>query len=282
MSSDPAGATHPTEPCEPVDTGDRIIAGGNQASDQQRPTVRAVWVRLVALALLVAAGVLVAVLVGLPDPEQLRADITAAGPTAPVLFVLLYAVVTLAPLPKNVFAALAGLLFGLVAGVAVVLLAALLGAVAAFALGRMLGRDAVERFTGARVARVDALLRRRGLLAVLAVRLVPVLPFTAINYSAGFTAVRTRDYLIGTALGIIPGTIAYVALGAYGTTPGSWPFLLAVLVLVALTVGGAALARRSRRRERQGEDRRQPAPPDDAPPIRLLGPRGRATRFDER
>jgi uncharacterized membrane protein YdjX (TVP38/TMEM64 family) len=161
--------------------------------------------------------------------------------------VLLYTVATLAPLPKNVLAATAGMLFGLIVGVVVVLLAALLGALIAFALGRVLGRDAVDRITGTRVARVDALLRRRGLLAVLGVRLVPVLPFTAINYAAGLTAAQTRDYVIGTALGSIPGTIAYVALGAYGTSPGSWPFILAAIALVALTASGAAVARRIRR-----------------------------------
>lgn len=194
--------------------------------------------------LLLAIAIAVAAVVGLPDPAELRDDIAAAGTAAPVLFVLLYAVATLAPLPKNVLAAGAGLLFGLATGVIVVLLGALLGALAAFGLGRLLGRDAVERITG---ARVDALLRRRGILAVIAVRLIPVLTFTAINYTAGLTAIRTRDYLLGTTLGIIPGTIAYVALGAYGTSPGSWPFLTAVIVLIILTTLGGAAAYRSRR-----------------------------------
>lgn len=220
-----------------------------------QPITRAVWVRLVVFVVIVAAACTVGGLVGVPDLEQFRTGIASAGPAGPALFVLLYAVATLAPVPKNVLATVAGVLFGLVLGIVVVLLAALLGALAAFALGRALGRDAVERITGARVARVDALLRRRGLLAVIGVRLVPVLPFTAINYAAGLTGVRTRDYLIGTALGIIPGTIAFVALGTYGTSPGSWPFLLAVIVLVVLTAGGAALARRSRRR---GEASPQP------------------------
>ena len=209
------------------------------------PVCRAVWVRLILFAVFVVVAVVVAVVVGLPDVEALRVDIAAAGVAAPVLF---YAVATLAPLPKNVLSALAGVLFGLVPGVALVMLAALLGAAGAFGLGRLLGRGAVERFTGARVARVDELLRRRGLLAVIGVRLVPVLPFTAINYAAGLTAVRIRDYALGTALGIIPGTVAFVALGAYGSTPGSWPFVVAVVALVALITGGAAVARRSRRR----------------------------------
>ncbi|WP_081975496.1 TVP38/TMEM64 family protein [Modestobacter caceresii] len=200
------------------------------------------------LAAIVLVAAVVAGLIGSPDPEQLAADVTAMGPAAPAAFVLLYAVVTLAPLPKNVLTVIAGLLFGLVEGTVLVLVGALLGAVAAFGLGRVLGRDAVDRITGHRVTRIDALLRRHGFLAVLGVRLVPVLPFTAINYAAGLTAVRNRDYFIGTALGIIPGTIAYASLGAYGTTPGSWPFAVAVLALVALTVGGAATAHRYRRR----------------------------------
>lgn len=232
------------DPPEPdVDRG--AMSGG-------RPVGRAVWVRLAVLGGLVGAAVVVALVVGVPDVTALRADIAAAGPAAPVLFVLLYAVATLVPLPKNVLSTLGGLLFGLVPAVLLVLLAALLGAAAAFGLGRLLGRGAVERFTGTRVARVDEVLRRRGLIAVIAVRLVPVVPFTAVNYAAGLTAVRLGDYALGTALGIIPGTLAFVALGAYGSSPGSWPFVLAVVALVALSLGGAAVAGRSRRRPAAG------------------------------
>lgn len=198
------------------------------------------------VAILAAGGVFVAV-EGLPDAQHLRVRVTEAGPAGPALFVLLYALVTLLPLPKNVFAALSGVLFGLLLGIVVVLLAALLGAAAAFALSRVLGRDAIERITGARIARVEAVLNRRGVLAVLAVRLVPVLPFTVINYAAGLTSVRKRDYAIGTAAGIVPGTVSFVALGAFGTTPGSWPFVLAVTALIILTGGGLLVARRSRR-----------------------------------
>lgn len=217
-----------------------------------RPVGRAVWVRLAVLGGLIGAAVVVALVIGVPDVAALRADIAAAGPAAPVLFVFLYAVATLAPLPKNVLSTLGGLMFGLVPAVMLVLVAALLGAAVVYGLGRALGRGAVERFTGTRVARVDELLRRRGLIAVIAVRLVPVVPFTAVNYAAGLTAVRFRDYVLGTALGMIPGTVAFVALGAYGSSPGSWPFVLAVAALVGLSLGGVAVARRSRRRAAAG------------------------------
>lgn len=213
-----------------------------------RPGRRAVAVRAAGLGVLVVAAVVVAVVVGVPDVAALRAGLAEAGPAAPVLFVLLYAAASLAPVPKNVLSVLGGLLFGLGTGVVLVLAGALLGAGAAFGLGRALGRAAVERFTGTGVARVDALLRRRGLLAVLGLRLVPLVPFTALNYAAGLTAVRVRDYALGTVLGMLPGTLAFVALGAYGTSPGSWPFVLAVLALAGLVAGGAAVAHRARRR----------------------------------
>lgn len=147
-------------------------------------------------------------------------------------------------------------MFGLAAGIAIVLVAAVLGAIVAFGLGRTLGRDAVQRFTGTRVARVDALLRRRGILAVIGLRLVPVVPFTAVNYAAGLTSVGVRDYVLGTAVGIVPGTVAYVALGVYGTEPDQWPFVAAVIVLLALSIGGPP----SRAGHGAGECR-----PDDSP-----------------
>jgi len=158
--------------------------------------------------------------------------------------------VTLLPLPKNVFAAVGGVLFGLVLGIVVVLLAALLGAAAAFGLSRALGREAVERLTAERVARLDALLSRHGIPAIIAVRLVPVLPFTAINYAAGLTSVRTRDYALGTAVGIVPGTVSFVAVGTFGTTPGSWPSCSRSPPCPPHR-GGLLVARRSRRHRKR-------------------------------
>lgn len=205
------------------------------------------WLRLIFLVMLLLAGVATAVFLGVPSVTYLRATVSRWGAAAPIAFVLLYALATLAPLPKNVFSAVGGALFGLWWGLLLVYLAAVAGAMMAFTLGRMLGRAAVERFTGTTVSRVDELLSRRGLLAVAVVRLIPVIPFTAINYAAGLTSVRQRDYLLGTAIGIIPGTIAYVALGTYAGRPASSPFLLAVGALLLLSVAGAAAAAGHRR-----------------------------------
>jgi len=210
-------------------------------------TVRAGLLRGAGLLALVALLVAAAVLVGVPDAQQLRGDVTALGWWAPVAFGALYAVVSLSPLPKTVFTLAAGALFGLAAGLAIVVAGALLGAIAAFHLGRLLGRDTVHWLTGGRLDRLDTALAGRGLRTIVLARLIPIVPFTAVNYLAGLTSVRRRDFMLGTAVGILPATTAYVTVGAYGWHPGSWPMWAALATLVVLTVGGLAVSRYRRR-----------------------------------
>jgi uncharacterized membrane protein YdjX (TVP38/TMEM64 family) len=204
------------------------------------------WIRPLLLVVLLAAGVAVAVLVGVPPVEDIRNGVAGAGWAGPVLFAALYAGLTLTPVPATVLSIGAGVLFGLAGGVAVVMAGALTSAVIAFGLSRLLGRRAVQRVDSERLRRLDALFRRRGLLAVIGLRLIPLLPFNALNYACGLTALRTRDYLLGTAVGILPAATAYTTIGAFGSTPGSLPFLLAVGGLVLLALGGVVAARRRR------------------------------------
>lgn len=206
-----------------------------------------IWGRLAALVLLLLTGAAILLFVPLPAPEELQLRVSSAGTWAPVLFGVLYVVATLLLLPKNLLSAAAGLAFGLAPGVAVVWVAAVLGASASFWLGRRLGRDGVARLTGRHLVRLDEMVRRHGTLAVLIARLIPVVPFTAVNYGSGLTAVGFRAYLLATAVGIVPGTVAYVAVGAYGTEPGGWRFISAAGALLLLTVGGAMVAHRRSR-----------------------------------
>lgn len=196
------------------------------------------------LVVLVTAGVLYALTTGVPQVDDLRSWVTAAGWAGPVLYALLYAALTLTPVPASLLGVAGGVLFGLPVGLAVVLSGAMAGAVAGFVGARHLGRGAVLWLGGRRLARLDDLLRRRGLPAVLAARLVPLVPFTTLNVACGLTAVGRRDYVVGTAVGILPATTAYVTIGTYGTNPGSTPFLVAVGGLVVLAACGVLAARR--------------------------------------
>lgn len=206
-------------------------------------------VRLGAFVALLGAGVAVLLWFPLPDAAELQVWAAGNGAWVPLAFVGGYALATLLLLPKNVLSAAAGLVFGLGVGVALVWLAAMLGACASFWIGRSLGRDGVHRLAGRHLDRLDSLVLKHGVTAVLLVRLVPIVPFTAVNYGSGLTAVGFRAYLLATAVGIVPGTVAYVAVGAFGTEPGSWPFLLATGALVVMTLVGVVFVRRRDRKE---------------------------------
>lgn len=197
-------------------------------------------IRLAVLLVFIAAAAVAVLLLPVPSVDDLQQFFTNTR-WGPAVFVLGYAVLTLSPVPKNVLSVGAGVVFGFAGGIGFVVVAALLGAAAAFWLGRWLGREAVENFTGARVEKLDAVLRRRGFAAVVGVRLVPVLPFTAINYLAGLTSVAWWPYLLGTAVGILPGTISYVTLGALGLQLG-WQVQAAAATLGLLTLAGLTVA----------------------------------------
>lgn len=209
-------------------------------------TRRTAIVRLIGLAAVIAAALLIAYLIGIPNLTQLRARFAGLGWWAGALYAGLYAVATLSPLPKSVFTLAAGAVFGLLEGLLVVVTGACAGAVLAFWLARMLGRDGLHRLTGVRGDSLDAQLARRGFVTVLLARLIPVVPFTAVNYLAGVTSLPPRVFLAATALGILPATTAYVALGAFGSRPGSWPFFIALAALALLTAAGGVAGMRRR------------------------------------
>lgn len=224
-------------------TGDQ----GDQRDQAATAGRRAALLRLGGLVLVFVTVAVGVQLSGWDGPQQLRETVEGAGPWGPVLYVLGYAALVLVPTPASVLTILAGALFGLLEGVLLAWLGALLGAVGGFAIGRRLGRPAVDRLLGGRLAQTDRVLAHHGLPAVLAVRLVPVFPFTPLNYAAGLVGVKFRHYLLGSALGMLPGATAYAAVGASGANPLG--IVVAVAGLVLLVVVGGWWGRRILRRQ---------------------------------
>ncbi|HET9257792.1 MAG TPA: TVP38/TMEM64 family protein [Pseudonocardiaceae bacterium] len=154
-----------------------------------------------------------ATLLPVPSPLQMRVWAQSAGIAAPLVFLLGLAMVTVAPVPRTAFTLAAGLLFGPLLGLALSLVATTLSAVLAFWLVRRLGRGFVRPHLDRRVLRaVDARLRTRGWLAVASLRLIPVVPFSVLNYSSALSSIPFRHYLAGT-VGIVPGSVALVVFG---------------------------------------------------------------------
>lgn len=207
--------------------------------------LRSPWARLGVFAGLLAIAAVVVAFTGLPTPDEVRDRADEAGPWGPILFGATFALLGLLPVPLAPLSIAAGALFGFWVALGTVLAAGILSAAGTFGISRLLGRPAVASISGARVARLDAQLERRGLPTVIALRLVPIMPFTVCNYACGLTVIPFRTYLIGTAIGIVPGSGAYVAVGAFGGDPGSLEFLAAIIGLAFLMVIGITMSRRA-------------------------------------
>ena len=171
-------------------------------------------VRLVLLVAVIGVAVWL-----LPVKEWLTVALewTAANrQVAAFAFVGLYVVATVALLPGLLLTIAAGAIFGLIAGVALVSLASVLGATAAFFVGRTVARDWVSRQIASwpKFRALDSALGERGFLIVLLTRLSPLFPFNLINYAYGVTAVKPRQYILGSWIGMFPGTVLYVYAGS--------------------------------------------------------------------
>ncbi|CAA9408257.1 MAG: hypothetical protein AVDCRST_MAG75-2575 [uncultured Propionibacteriaceae bacterium] len=214
------------------------------------------WSRIYLLAAFLTLATAALLAIDLPPVHAIQEQVRTAGAAGTAGFVLGYALLTLGPVPKAAMSATAGLLFGWAGGAVVVWVASMLGAAAGFWLARKRGRDEVGRLAGRRFTRADDWLTRRGIMAVIGVRLLPVLPFTVINYAAGLSGVRFRDFLLGTTVGIIPGTAIAVSVGALGSRPGDWPWLVGAGLLMIGTAGAWS----HRRASRQQQCQQAPAP----------------------
>jgi uncharacterized membrane protein YdjX (TVP38/TMEM64 family) len=210
------------------------------------------WLRAALLVVLAAVGVLVALSVDLPALPAVRAWMDGAGGVAWVAIVLGLALVLLAPVPRSATSVLLGAVAGFGPGLVVALTGGLLGALAAFAVSRMLGRGAAVRLSGARRARLDRLMVERGFAGVLIGRLLPVVPFVVLSYGAGLTAVRPATYALATAVGLVPGTVVQVGIGASVGAASSWAAPLTLGPLTVVVVVLAWLGSRAWRRRRTG------------------------------
>ncbi|MEM8807720.1 MAG: TVP38/TMEM64 family protein [Cyanobacteria bacterium P01_G01_bin.38] len=137
------------------------------------------------------------------------------GIIAPLVFIGLYIAVTVAFLPASIVTLGAGVVFGVVKGSLFVFVGAMLGATAAFLVGRYVARDWIAKkvANNEKFQAIDEAIGREGRKIIFLIRLSPAFPFNLLNYALGLTKVSLKDYVLGT-VGILPGTIMYVYLGS--------------------------------------------------------------------
>ena len=201
------------------------MTGGSTTpnSEAQARKPRPPWRRLLPLAVLVA-GVATVFALGIDDYlsfEALRDNrallleqVARYGILAGLAYMAVYVVVVALSLPGATFVSLAGgFLFGVTAATVYTVIGATLGATVIFLIARTAVGDALSRRAGPALRRMEDGFRDNALSYLLVLRLVPLFPFWLVNLVPALLGVRLRIYVLGTFVGIIPGTFVYCLAG---------------------------------------------------------------------
>ncbi len=148
--------------------------------------------------------------------EQLQILLSHYGIWAPLIFIGIYIAGVVLFLPGSVLTITGGLIFGPVFGTIYNLTSAVIGATIAFLISRYLAGDWVSAKTGGKLKVLKEGVEKEGWKFVAVVRLIPIFPFNLLNYALGLTRIRVIEYVIASAIFMLPGTIAYTYLGSLG------------------------------------------------------------------
>lgn len=175
---------------------------------------------------------------GYLTPETFGRFLDRAGIWAPIVYMFFYAFGVCLFLPGTLLTALGAAIFGAYMGFLYVWVGAMLGASAAFFIGRTLGREFAASLVGDKLRKYDDAVERNGFATVLYLRLV-YFPFTPMNFGMGLTKVRFWDYFAGTGLGIIVGTFIFTFF--IGTlrdvwASGNWGELISLKVFFSVAL----------------------------------------------
>jgi phosphatidylserine/phosphatidylglycerophosphate/cardiolipin synthase-like enzyme/uncharacterized membrane protein YdjX (TVP38/TMEM64 family) len=158
---------------------------------------------------------------------------------APLLLLAAYTPASVVMFPRPIITLAAVVAFGAWAGFALAMTGVVLASAAGYYAGRAFGRQAVRRLAGPRLNRLTQVLQRRGVIAITAVRLVPLAPFIVESMVAGAIHMKLWQLSLGTFLGMLPGTLMATVLGdaiesaLHDPARINWWFVAGVAALLA-------------------------------------------------
>ena len=172
---------------------------------------------------------------------ELIADLQNAW-WGPLAVVVLYIAGGVIVFPVTLLIAATALVFDSLSAVALSFVGVLANATVTYLIGATLVRDTLHAAFGRTVQRVNTALQDRGIIAVAVIRNVPLAPFTFVNIAMGAVGVKLRDYLIGSALGIAPGIIAFSIFGHQLRAILSRPTFANIALLAVAILGWAGFS----------------------------------------
>lgn len=175
--------------------------------------------------------------------EGVRDALLRFGDLAPAVYILLFAVLPAFFFPVAVLALAGGLLFGLLRGSVYTFIGAAINCALMFFLSRRIGRERIRALVQRKLppawqARLNGAGGRKGFLLLIILRLIPAVPYNLINYAFGLTEMSFAAYMLGSAIGIIPGTLVFINIGDKAldvTSPSFWAAIGLLLLLLAAT-----------------------------------------------
>jgi uncharacterized membrane protein YdjX (TVP38/TMEM64 family) len=192
--------------------------------------------KLLAALPLVVLGVAAVLVLAIPDlrglftRDSLKEFLDRAGWWGPAAFAFIMAVaIVVSPIPNVPISAVLGMAYGALAGTAIAVTGAIVGAAAAFSIARHFGNRAIEALAGRRVRFCDGCSDRTLSTIVFVARLIPIVSFDVVSYGAGLSRMGFWRFILWSFLGMIPWTWFYTA---FGSAVLDSPVLAAVLGLV--------------------------------------------------
>jgi uncharacterized membrane protein YdjX (TVP38/TMEM64 family) len=171
--------------------------------------------------------------------DDLVTLIQSWGIGAPIVSILLMVLQAyIAPIPSFLIAGANGLVFGTLSGVLISWVGGMLGAMGTFYLARLLGSNFVKKYvkSDTLIQKVDEISQKHGMKVVFIGRLLPFISFDFLSYAAGLSTMKPWRFFLATAIGMIPGTTAYVLLGnqilKYSRYTNQMFWIVIVMVLV--------------------------------------------------
>lgn len=235
------------DPERPFQTGELVKEFVPEA--EQEPTRRHLYTIISILVTIVALAAAWhwSPLRELVDVPMLVSAATEFGrhPAAPLLVLGIFVAAGLVSFPLSILIIVCILVFGSWHGFFYALAGALLSAACSYAIGSRLGRKAVRRVAGRRLRELDKRLARRGLLTIIIVRIIPLAPFSIINLVAGASRISFRDFMLGSAIGLLPALFVIAVftnqLAATIRKPDLPAFAILVAILASLVAGAWGL-----------------------------------------
>ncbi|MEZ0537947.1 TVP38/TMEM64 family protein [Caldicellulosiruptoraceae bacterium PP1] len=170
-------------------------------------------------------------------PNNIKHVVLNYGYWAPIIFLIIYSIKSFVVfIPAGVFMLAAGLTFGTLKGGIILIIGTLLSSTIGFIFSRYFGKEYIQKRINQKTSAISDLIKSKGFLIILLLRLVPILPYDVINYASGVSKIKYKDFILATFLGTIPACFLYAFLGENILKPFTRNFNISLISVILLSL----------------------------------------------